>query len=61
MEKFTDTWGAKQVRWASAEEIAAAQADGGHSPALPGKLEPERVGDSSPTHSNPQDAGAGYD
>lgn len=30
MEKFTDTWGAKQVRWASAEEIAAAQAEGGH-------------------------------
>ena len=30
MEKFTDTWGAKQVRWATPEEIAAAQADGGH-------------------------------
>ena len=30
MEKFTDAWGAKQVRWASPDEIAAAQADGRH-------------------------------
>lgn len=30
MEKLTDAWGMKHVRWATAEEIAAAQADGGH-------------------------------